>query len=178
MIQTETPPEFSRPLELREVSRDGLQRVIGATGGECAALATRFGLVGIVELTADLGVRRLSERSVIAVQGRLKALVVQQCIVSLEPFECKVEQNVDERFSPADLSGTREVAAFGDEDFEEPVAGDALDLGEIVAQCLSLALDPYPRRTGATLEISEMSAEAAGSEGPFSVLARLKGGNG
>ncbi len=37
-------------------------------------------------------------------------------------------------------------------DAPEPLAGNMLDVGEIVAEQLSLAADPYPRRAGANLE--------------------------
>ena len=37
-------------------------------------------------------------------------------------------------------------------DAPEPLSGNLLDVGEIVAEQLSLAADPYPRRPGAKLE--------------------------
>jgi uncharacterized metal-binding protein YceD (DUF177 family) len=37
-------------------------------------------------------------------------------------------------------------------DAPEPLSGNMLDVGEIVAEQLSLAADPYPRRPGAKLE--------------------------
>jgi hypothetical protein len=37
-------------------------------------------------------------------------------------------------------------------DAPEPLAGPILDVGEIVAEQLSLAADPYPRRPGVKLE--------------------------
>jgi hypothetical protein len=37
-------------------------------------------------------------------------------------------------------------------DAPEPLQGNLLDVGEIVAEQLSLAADPYPRRPGVTLE--------------------------
>ena len=37
-------------------------------------------------------------------------------------------------------------------DSPEPLAGNMLDVGEIIAEQLSLAADPYPRKAGAKLE--------------------------
>jgi hypothetical protein len=60
----------------------------------------------------------------------------------------------------------------GDEDPDDlPAEAGAVDMGEALAQQLSLALDPYPRAPGA-----ELPAEATdgGAHGPFAALAKLK----
>jgi hypothetical protein len=51
----------------------------------------------------------------------------------------------------------------------EPLAGDAIDIGEAVAQEFSLALPPFPRSPGASVEAAMPSPE----EGPFAGLSRL-----
>jgi uncharacterized metal-binding protein YceD (DUF177 family) len=54
---------------------------------------------------------------------------------------------------------------------------EGLDLGEVAAEELSLALDPYPRKPGARLEKSrygESEEEAEKGRNPFAVLAGLK----
>ena len=56
------------------------------------------------------------------------------------------------------------------------MAGEHLELGEAIAEQLSLALDPYPRVPGATLELDD-DAEAAPEAtrpNPFAKLAGLK----
>ena len=40
---------------------------------------------------------------------------------------------------------------FDEEDPPEPIRAGRMELGELVAQHLSLALDPYPRKPGAEL---------------------------
>jgi len=65
----------------------------------------------------------------------------------------------------------------------EPLIGDSIDIGEAVAQQLSVAMDPYPRAVGA--QSSTASAKAGLVEGdeagapmarrnPFDALAVLK----
>jgi hypothetical protein len=63
-------------------------------------------------------------------------------------------------------------ATDGDDDPDdiETEAGIA-DLGEALAQQLSLALDPYPRTPGAELP-DEYRAD--GASGPFAVLRKLR----
>lgn len=173
----EGSPEFSRPLQLRAIEADGMHRAIEATAAERAGLARRFGLLGIEELRADLTIRRLRERGVIAVQGEFSARVVQECVVTLDPIESRIEQAVDERLTPVESAEERIILAAEEEDFEEPVQGDTLDLGEIVAQCLSLALDPYPRKEGAALDLQDREGDPSKHDGPFAALANLKRGS-
>ena len=56
----------------------------------------------------------------------------------------------------------------------EPVFGDQLDLGEILAEELSLALDPYPRAPDADQRLAEFSGDGNDAAGPFEALARLR----
>jgi len=61
------------------------------------------------------------------------------------------------------------------EDAPEPLEGDEIDLGELMAEQLGLGIDPYPRRPGAILEIPETASEAALK--PFAALQALKKGD-
>ena len=58
-------------------------------------------------------------------------------------------------------------------DLPEPLPEGALDLGETVAQQLSLGLDPYPRAPGSELD-SRWRGETGPPQGPFAGLAALK----
>ena len=60
----------------------------------------------------------------------------------------------------------------------DPVMEVWIDIGELVAQHLSLALEPYPRRPGVTFAGIDDDADAGspGVTNPFEVLAKLKGG--
>jgi hypothetical protein len=57
-----------------------------------------------------------------------------------------------------------------DEPALEPLTGDAIDIGEAVAQELSLALPEFPRQPDAAIEDT---APAEAIEGPFTALASL-----
>jgi hypothetical protein len=65
-----------------------------------------------------------------------------------ETFRIAFRQGLTEEKDPE--SGESLVSA--QTDAPEPLAGNLLDVGEIVAQQLSLAADPYPRRPGVRLE--------------------------
>ena len=163
--------EFSRPLPLSAVPREGRRESLAATPAERAALAARLAIPAVERLEAALELRAEADGTV-RVRGRLRAGVVQSCVVSLEPVAEEIDEAVDWRVPPPGLSAEDafgEVEAEGPEDVE--AEGDVLDLGEALAQQLALALDPYPRAPGAELD------PRAGGEGPrgaFGVLAGLR----
>jgi uncharacterized metal-binding protein YceD (DUF177 family) len=146
----QNPPEFSRILPLERIGTAWQTKAITASEAECAALAGRFGLVALRSLRAELRVRRARAGRYVAIEAGLLASVVQTCVVTLEP----VPAELDERFSlllgPIGRRAVEsDIPAAGDLivdlDEPEPLDGDEIDLGELVAQQLSLALDPYPR---------------------------------
>ncbi|MBF0168159.1 MAG: DUF177 domain-containing protein, partial [Alphaproteobacteria bacterium] len=86
-------PEFSRLVKSAEIPHKGLEFNIEATPNECQKLAQRFGLIAIEALSAHI--RLFPVKDLIRLEGRLKARLVQSCVVTLDP----VEQSIDEDFS-------------------------------------------------------------------------------
>jgi uncharacterized metal-binding protein YceD (DUF177 family) len=160
-------PEFSRRLALGSVGSEGRRLSLAATPEECAALAARFDIPEVRFLTAELALRPEPEGA-LRVTGRMRAGVVQSCVVTLEPVPQSVEEAVQLRLLP-------DGATPGDEDPEAPdelvAENGEVDLGEAVAEQLSLALDPYPRAPGAELPDTLDDGSATG---PFAALAKLK----
>jgi uncharacterized metal-binding protein YceD (DUF177 family) len=157
--------EFSRPLALGRVGPEGRTEALDATEAERAALARRFGILSIEGLHATLRLT-LEVDGTVRGDGRLEAAVTQACVVTLEP----VSQRVTEEFAFRLLPAGREPTD-GPEDLDEiETENDVADLGEVVAEQLALALDPYPRAPGAELP-PEAREEAAGA---FAALAALR----
>lgn len=159
------------------------ERQIEANEAERAALADVLDLQAIHRLVAKVGLRRLSS-GLIEVKGSLESEVVQTCVVTLEPVPAKVRESFRLTFGDAqpepDLS---EIDIdFDDSDPPEPILDGKIDLGVIVAEQLSLGLDPYPRKDGAALpqefEPKEsdtvVDLELAGRRKPFLGLDKLK----
>ncbi|MBO1074341.1 YceD family protein [Roseomonas marmotae] len=172
---SEVVPEFSRTLPWGTVGRQEKREELEATQQERDALAKRFNILAIDALKANLRLRQ-EPGGAIRVRGRLTADVVQACVVTLEPVPQHVDEPVDLRFLPKD--------AEPDDDPDGPdeilTEGQALELGEAMAEQLALALDPYPRAPGAELDISFVQEEEAEPEeaparpNPFAKLAALK----
>lgn len=162
-------PEFSRIVKLDGLDAlDGgpLRREIEADDREREVLARRFGLVSLDRLQASLTLSRVSGGPLVRVEGRLDADVVQRCIVTLGPVAGHVEDSFVELYGPPGCK----AEAGGEDEIPEPFDGHAIDAGELVAQHLSLALDPYPRASGAELPGPDHDADGGGRRNPFAVL--------
>jgi uncharacterized metal-binding protein YceD (DUF177 family) len=175
-------PEFSRPVNQEDIFRLPLRRSIAATAEERRGLAKRFGLVSLERLEADLEIVSAGTSGRHVLRGSFRAEVTQRCVVTLEPVEASIQEPFElflEWDRSRDEGGGTCSGDFGaDEDFVEIGKDEGLDLGEIVAQQLSLALDPYPRKADARFEegwgagSGEADGEARAS--PFSVLKKLQ----
>jgi uncharacterized metal-binding protein YceD (DUF177 family) len=160
-------PEFHRPLALARIPPEGREERLEARPAECAALAARFGIPAIDRLSATLRLRPEPGGAFLA-EGRLSAEVVQSCVVTLDPVRQSVEEGIALRILPADAEPSDDPE--GPDEIE--AADGVVDLGEAVAEQLSLALDPYPRAPGAALPAAE--GEGAEPSGPFAALAALR----
>lgn len=138
--------ELSRPVPLSALGLDPIEQKVIASETECAALARRFDLQAINSLTARVVLVRQPGR-IIRAEGQLTASVRRICVVTLEPFDQPVEDVFILYFTdaPGIRPGDELEVGLDDEDAPEPVEGQTIDCGEIVAQQLTLALDPFPR---------------------------------
>lgn len=189
-MSTDIQNEFSRPIPLDRIASSWTTHAIEAGPEERAALAARFDILAIDRLTAEVKLRRDRAGVQVAFKARFSASVVQECVVTLEPTPANIEESVEIRFDLAPEILAAELDIEADDDSAEPMEGDVLDIGEVIAQHLSLALDPFPRHPsappapdGEDLLIAEIGppepeAEATpetGRPSPFAALAKLKG---
>jgi uncharacterized metal-binding protein YceD (DUF177 family) len=162
-----TEIEFSRVQRVDPLPRNGLTLEIEANPQERAALARLNNLPEIARLTARLSIGKW--RRGVRVEGELSARLTQVCIVSLEPFEVEIEEPIDVKFLPAG-GGPASPEALGDAEAPDEFVDGKIDLGALVAEFLTLALDPYPRKPGAALVVP---SEDSGREKPFDALRAL-----
>ena len=179
-MHTADPVEFSRPIALDRISSTQHREEVTATDKERADLAQRFELLGLDRLSASFALKRV-RKDLVRVKGHLSAEVVQACVVTLEP----VPARIDERFEVDFLEGAAPAAADVELDAEaadapEPVVNGWIDLGELAAEQLGLAIDPYPRKADAAVPAewtAEPPAEASVEHAnPFGALEKLKSG--
>jgi uncharacterized metal-binding protein YceD (DUF177 family) len=158
-------PEFHRPLSLDRIGPHGLDLTVEATPAECAALAVRMNLPGVLAVSCVFHLIR-EGRDIVLARGALHARITQTCVISLDDFDAPVEEVFQVRFVP---SGDESDDIDPESDDEIPFEGNQLDLGEAAAEQLGLALDPYPRMPGVEMPAAEDEPEPH----PFAALRRL-----
>ena len=161
-----------------------MEEHIVASASERAALAKRFSLLDLPHFEARLSVDHAEDR-MLAVTGRLFAEAVQPCVVTLEPVTDHIKEEINVLFAPPQVIDKCNEGPLGDlgGDYElpEPIVNGIIDLGELAAQHLAVALNPYPRKAGAQIGVIEVrgkekknGAAPASTYKPFEVLAGLK----
>lgn len=186
----QTPPEtptqspLMEPIPVTRIGQAAKTITLEAGPEARAALARRFGLIELTAFTARATLRRRTDTGWIELKGALKASVVQECVVTLEPVAAEVESEIDELFDDSREIDGYEVELDPVAEDPEPLEGDVLDVGEVIAQVLSLSIDPYPRAPGVPPVDrtdggagDDAEAEAEGAASPFAALAMLKDSN-
>ncbi len=179
--------EFSRPIDVTTVGKNGRQFNFQATEAEKTALAFRFDILEIIRLNANADITP-------AKKGQYKLMVSynvklnQACSISLETVTDDVSGNftVILQHPPREPNKQSQKEDLEvDFDYEESdfeyINSNLVDVGELIAQYISLEINPYPRKSGATGEelgqkiIQEEDADLSQEKkSPFAVLKKFK----
>lgn len=165
-----TRPEFSRPIDRRHLTARPVR--LEATAEERDALAKRFGLMAIHRLEAEVDL--IADGDGVNARGRLGADIVQSCAISGDPLPVTIDEPIALRFVPEQAAEEEEVELEENELDEIPFSESVFDLGEAVAQSLSLAIDPYATGPNADQVRKEAGISDEAASGPFAALAALK----
>lgn len=167
-------PEFSRIVDAGTISEAPRQVEIGADETERRRLAGRFRLKAIDRLSGRMSLSRRA--GTIYVEGEVNAAVVQSCVVTDEPMPATIVAPFAVRFVPDALgrSDEEEIELTADDCDTLPLEHGRIDLGEIVAETLVLALDPYPRSENADAALHETGLADAPENAAFAGLKALK----
>ena len=162
-------PEFSRLVALTQLSTRPYRQRIEAAAEEREKLSQRFDLISLDRLVAEVELRRQSPE-VVLLEAEFAAEFEQCCAVTLEPVRGAVADRFSLVYGPAPEE-EQEIALTTDEPAFEPLDGNSIDIGEAVAQELSLALPIFPRDPEARID---EAAIAEPLQGPFATLARMR----
>lgn len=167
-------PEFSRPIALDTLGEAPRKVAIEAGDAERAALAQRFGLLAIASLSAEAELHR--DGDVITAKGRVRGEVTQSCVASGAPVPARVDEPFELAFRPEPAGAmSEEEVELGESEMDVVFyTGGAVDLGEAVAETLSLALDPYPRAPDADAALNAAGVKNEDEAGPFGALVGLR----
>ncbi|MGV1013348.1 MAG: DUF177 domain-containing protein [Methyloceanibacter sp.] len=178
MNQAGDPPLFSRSLRVDEI-KDDERGEISAAQSEMKTIAALLDLKALEGLGFTYSFRHGGGGRLL-LSGTLKAEITQICVVSLDPVTTALEVPVEAAFWPETMlealeqqtedSGSAELL-----DWPEPIKDGKIDLGPLIYETLATALDPYPKREGASFEWSQGTEEGSEAEtGPFAALEDLK----
>lgn len=171
-MTTEATPEFSRPVRLAGLVSAPFCQVIEASAEERRRLARRFDLVALDRLSATATLSR-RDGGAILLEAVFEAGFTQECVVTLEPVAGALRQEFSLLYGPVG-EDQAEIELGLEESVFEPLTGDSIDIGEAVAQELSLALPEFPRHPEAPPPEAEDAAADEAIEPAFAVLARLR----
>ncbi|KRQ03629.1 YceD family protein [Bradyrhizobium manausense] len=174
------PDPWRSPITVAQIPDTGLHRELEASTAERRAMADVAGLRDVLSAHADFDVEPKSGGRV-QVTGRVRARVGQTCVVTLDPIESEIDEEVDLTFAPeAETRRLEDLIEEGQDDEGPPDVADPpeaivngiIDLGRIATDALFLAIDPYPRKPGAVFE-AEVAAPDP-EDHPFAALKALQ----
>lgn len=168
---------LSRPLKVEEI-RDGTSGESVASRAEMEAIARMLDLATLDGLALDYRIDR-GGGGRLHLAGTLHADVTQTCVVTLEPVAARLDVPVEVEFWPASLveeleRNAEEQGSLGLLDWPETIVDGKIDLGPVIYESLATALNPYPKREGASFDWSQGQPEEPAKTGPFAALAALK----
>jgi len=181
--------EWNAPIPIDSIPREGITKSITADQTTRDALALRYDLYTVQALSCDIHVKPKSDKMTYHVKGDIKGQLDQKSSVSGKPVPTDIhydfeawyqDQSRITSFQDAkknkDESNQDEFEIENEKDSPEKLHNNIIDLGDIAAEFLGLALDDYPRTdsekegTGDYIEVNPEDAKP----NPFAALASLK----
>lgn len=156
-IPASGPDPWRVPVIVAQIPDTGLHRKLEASAAERQAMAETAGLREVISVQADFDVVPKSGNR-IQVTGHVRARIGQTCVVTLDPMESDIDEEVDLIFAPeAEVRRLADLMEEGHDDQEqvadppEAIVNGIIDLGRLATDALFLAVDPYPRKPGSCL---------------------------
>lgn len=163
-----TEQEWSHFFDIHDMEKGRPTKLtFEASEEECADLARRFAVLSIEKSMANLVLAR--EGGIIHVTGEFQCHITQNCVVTMEPFETELKEPVEGWFIDKEttvsfaaakkereaVKSQAEVEVLDEKDDPEPIIDGRIDLGELVAQHISLTIPLYPHKKGVKFEVGD-----------------------
>lgn len=154
--------EWSYPFQAENATSRGKTLHIQANPDQLKAIAKRLDVKEVKSVEADLTLTLQNGGHILYINGNFKADVIQECVVTNEPLESFVQDDIEAWYADHDkaipfaraqqkikaIEEGDEVQMLDEKDDPESMVDGQVDLGEMVIQFLSLAINPYPRKDG------------------------------
>ncbi len=190
MSRKKTQPvesEWSYQVNADEIHVSALRLKISPDAAARSRLIKRLNVLSIDDLEADLKLQR-RQGNTIHVEGSFRAQITQSCIVTMAPVKTTLKERFEAWFADREQAlsfvkakqdkkikkGHVEVPMLEEHEDPEPIESGQIDLGELVTQHVSLAIDPYPRSPEVVDEKIPQEADEEASnkrlDNPFAAL--------
>jgi len=148
-------PLLDATLRVDHIPPEGRELEVKADATQLLAIAERLQISALDRLEATLKLVRF--RGGVQVTGHVEATAVEPCVVTFVPVRQEIAEPFDRVYLPAaeqPKSATTHPEVFVDLDADVPdyFEGHEVDLSEAIIETVALALDPYPRSPGASLD--------------------------
>jgi uncharacterized metal-binding protein YceD (DUF177 family) len=169
-------PLLDAGVRIDHIPAEGRDIDVAADARQREVIAERLGISAVERLEANLSLSRF--RGGMRVEGRVVATAVQPCVVTFVPVRQQIDEEIDRIFLPADEQPKPSAGhpeAFVDLDADDPpdyFEGHEVDLSDAIVESVALALDPYPRAPGVSLDDMALPPEEAEAS-PFASLKSL-----
>ena len=109
-------------------------------------MARALGIIAIKKLKFDGKVMPDGQRD-LRLEAHLGTTVVQECVVTGAPVTTRIDEHITRRYLADMIEPEVEEMEMPDDETEDPLPSE-LDLGEVMAEAIALALPPWPRAKG------------------------------
>ncbi|EJF75053.1 DUF177 domain-containing protein [Bartonella alsatica] len=170
------------PISVRSLPFKGIRVHICANQQECAHLAKNHALVEVKSCEGKFHIFSWKKRGV-RIKGLLRARIIQLCVVTLEPLESVLHENIEVVFVPEDsnlikpkISENTGELFIDMEGLDTPEVfyGDKIDIGAVMEEFFELSINHYPRKEGVKMDVIENLEKAEPKLSPFSILRSWK----
>ncbi len=179
--------EWSYFIDSDDIGVNAVHIEISAPKDAFNALSKRLNVHSINEINAKITLQRNGVSKVIHVNGTINADLYQKCVITTEPVQEIISEDIHAWF--ADPNGAvsfakakrermsrkeqNQLPIIEEHEDPEKIIDGKIDLGELVVQHISLALNPYPRTAGSEYsnQDSSLDDEPDGMyDNPFAAL--------
>ena len=141
---------------------------------------------GLRELSEELNILEAKKASIIGtltlktdrqiiLRCTVKAKLIQPCSLTLEPVVTNISKQVLRTFFIGSNSKSplkKSIFELTENSFDTDIILNEINLGEVLMETISLETPDYPKKSGATINLT--SKENTAVDNPFSILRKLK----
>lgn len=183
--------EWSHFVDVSPLDAKPLEISIEAPPESCPAICNRLNLHSIESLRAKIILKRNDVNRYVFISGEIDADLHQRCVVTTEPVTEHVSDTFEAWYAEANqavsfakakrermsVKERDEQPVLEEEEDPEEIIDGKIDVGELIIQNLSLALNPYPRLEGVEFEGQQKGLDDAPDgtyDNPFAALKNWK----